>query len=323
LRFSRSSVLALESAARDRPHASFHFTIKAMAKTKQHRILVASDGSPSAEAAITTVIRFPWNPSARARGVVANFPWLKTESAAAQAVVESSVQAAAVATEQALRRRWPAARVAVSNAPPIEAILADAAKFRATVIALGWRGHGAFKRLIAGSVSRAIASNAQCTVLVAREAPKALRRIVVGHDGSPNATQAIELLASLAAPRGARVILVDAVVRQVLPATAGRLPTATRKQLQQELRALNEERRQHAQKLLESGAARLRRVGWKVDIEVRDEDAVAAILAAADDHQADIVAVGARAISGLERLLLGSVANGVLNRSKVPVLLVR
>jgi nucleotide-binding universal stress UspA family protein len=209
------------------------------------------------------------------------------------------------------------------NAAPVDAILADATKFRATVIALGWRGHGAFKRLIAGSVSRAVASNARCAVLIAREAPKAVRRIVVGYDGSPNATRVIELLASLDPPRGARVILVDAVVPQVLPAAAGRLPTATRRQLRQDLRAFNEELRRDAQKLLESGAARLRRVGWKIDTEMRYAAPVAAILAAADDHKADIVIVGARAASGLERLLLGSVANGVLNRSKVPVLLVR
>jgi nucleotide-binding universal stress UspA family protein len=119
----------------------------------------------------------------------------------------------------------------VLSATPLEAILAAAAQFRATVIALGWRGHGAFKRLIAGSVSRAVASNAQCAVLIAREAPKAVRRIVVGHDGSPNATRAIELLASLDPPRGSRAILVHAVVAQVLPAGAGRLPTAMRKQL--------------------------------------------------------------------------------------------
>jgi nucleotide-binding universal stress UspA family protein len=118
---------------------------------------------------------------------------------------------------------------------PSEAILTAAKDFRATVIALGWRGHGAFNRLIAGSVSRSVASNAQCSVLVAREAPKAVRRIVAGYDGSPNAVRAIELLTSLDVPRGSRVILIDAVVRQVLPAAAGRLPTAVRKQVQQEL----------------------------------------------------------------------------------------
>jgi nucleotide-binding universal stress UspA family protein len=294
-----------------------------MATTRQQRILIASDGSPSAEAALATVIRFPWKPAARAKGVVANFPWLRTESAAAQSAMESSVEITAEAAERALRRRWPAAQVAVVEAPPVDAILTAADKFKAHVIAVGWRGHGGFQRLIAGSVSRAVASNARCSVLVVREAPRAIRRVVVGYDGCPHAIRAIELLASLELPRGGRVILVDAVVPHALPAAAGRLPTATRKELQQELRRHNDERREEAQKLLASGAARLRRAGWEVDTEVREVAAVAAILAAADEHRADLVVVGARATSGLQRVLLGSVANGVLNRSKAPVLLVR
>jgi len=294
-----------------------------MANTKQQRILVASDGSQSAEAAMTTVLRFPWKASARAQGVVANFPWLRTESKAAQAAVESSVEIAAETAGRALRRRWPAARVAMVGAPPADAILAAANRSKADVIAIGWRGHGAFQRLIAGSVSRVVASNARCSVLVARVAPKAVRRMIVGYDGSPNARRAIEVLASLEVPRAGRVVLVDAVVPHVLPAVAGRLPSATRRELQEELQRLNGERRAEAQKLLEAEASRLRRAGWKVETELRAVAPVAALLAAAHEHAANVIVVGACAKTRLQRMVLGSVANGVLNRSPVPVLLVR
>lgn len=294
-----------------------------MANTKQQRILVASDGSPSAEAAIRTALGFPWKASARAQGVVANFPWLRTESEAAQAAVESSVEIAAETAGRALRRRWPAARVTVADATPADAILAAANKYKANVIALGWRGHGVFQRLIAGSVSRAVASNARCSVLVARRAPKAIRRILVGYDGSPNAIRAIGLLASLAPPRGGRVILVDAVVPRVVPAAAGRLSTTTQRELQQYIQTVNDERREKARKLLASGGARLERAGWRVDTEVRAIAPVAAILAAADEHAANVIVVGACAKTRVQRVVLGSVANAVLNRSPVPVLLVR
>ena len=50
---------------------------------------------------------------------------------------------------------------------------------------------------------------------------------------------------------------------------------------------------------------------------------LATLLKAAEEHHADVLVVGARATGGLERALLGSVANGALNRSPVPVLLVR
>ena len=40
-------------------------------------------------------------------------------------------------------------------------------------------------------------------------------------------------------------------------------------------------------------------------------------------ERADVLIVGARGVTGLRRLLLGSVAEGALNTSPVPVLIVR
>ena len=47
------------------------------------------------------------------------------------------------------------------------------------------------------------------------------------------------------------------------------------------------------------------------------------VLKAADRANADVLVLGARSVSGMERALLGSVANGALNRSRIPVLVVR
>lgn len=48
-----------------------------------------------------------------------------------------------------------------------------------------------------------------------------------------------------------------------------------------------------------------------------------AILAACDDHGADIIVMGTRGQSGIDRLLMGSVTSRVLRKSSVPVLTVR
>ncbi len=42
-----------------------------MAISKQHQILIASDGSPSAQAALATAVKFPWSASSRVRTVIA------------------------------------------------------------------------------------------------------------------------------------------------------------------------------------------------------------------------------------------------------------
>jgi nucleotide-binding universal stress UspA family protein len=47
------------------------------------------------------------------------------------------------------------------------------------------------------------------------------------------------------------------------------------------------------------------------------------IATVADEEAVDVVAIGSHGRGGLARLVLGSVATGVLQRSKVPVLIVR
>ena len=47
------------------------------------------------------------------------------------------------------------------------------------------------------------------------------------------------------------------------------------------------------------------------------------LLAAVEAVSADLLVVGARGVGGLGRLLLGSVAEGALNQSSAPVLVVR
>ena len=294
-----------------------------MAAPHPHRILIATDGSPPAEAALATAAKFSWPSSAQARAVIASASWLIADSEIARAAIARSFDAAATAARKTLARRWPDSEAVIIDAPPVEAILTEAQRFEASVIVLGWRGHGTFKRLLAGSVSRAIAANAQCSVLVVRTAPQAVRRVVVGYDGCANAERALDLLSSLEPKRGSRVTLVNVVDPIVMPASASALPTSVRANIRREMTALNEERYRQGQAIVAAGAKRLERSGWTAKSEVRVGAPLLNLLKAAEESRADLLVLGARAISGLERALLGSVANGALNRSTIPVLLVR
>jgi nucleotide-binding universal stress UspA family protein len=60
-----------------------------------------------------------------------------------------------------------------------------------------------------------------------------------------------------------------------------------------------------------------------VDYLVRRGDASDAILSTADEVKADLIVVGTHGRRGLDRLLCGSVAESVLQRSSRPVLVVR
>ena len=294
-----------------------------MEMSKQHRILIASDGSPPARVALATAAKFPWPASSRVRTIIARSSWLPADSAQARAAVEKSFQDAANAARRALARRWPESKVVFLDVPPVDAILGEADYFKASLIVLGWRGHGTFRRLLAGSVSRSVAARALCPVLVVREAAGTVSRFVVGFDGCPNAERALEFLSSLEPKRDSRVVLVNVVEPVSVPASVGHLPSSIRADVHRGAAALNKERYQQGQAKVAAGVARLERSGWTAKSEVRVGAPLASLLKAVEEHHADVLVLGARATGGLERALLGSVANGALDSSPVPVLLVR
>ena len=293
-----------------------------MATDIRHHILFASDGSRSADGAMATALEFPWPASAKLRAVVASTSvnWLPTASDQVRAAIEDSFQATATVARSALAQRWPDAEAVVIDAPPAEAILAEAARFDASLIVLGWRGHGAFRRLLAGSVSRKIAENAPCPVLVVREPVKPVRCFVLGYDGCTNAGRALDFLLSLAPTPDCRVIVVNAVEPAAAPGSIGRLPKSLRMHIKSEVAAMNEERQRDAKAHAAEGAARLARAGWQVETEVVVGAPLASLLKASAQHRGDVLVLGARATSGAERLLLGSVANGALNSAPVVLL---
>lgn len=74
---------------------------------------------------------------------------------------------------------------------------------------------------------------------------------------------------------------------------------------------------------LESEAGPLREAGYVVRPSVRFGDPAEEIVTAATDEGVDLIAMATHGRSGIKRLALGSVAEGVLHQAAVPVLLVR
>jgi nucleotide-binding universal stress UspA family protein len=159
-------------------------------------------------------------------------------------------------------------------------------------------------------------------VLVVRRAPKDIRRIVIGVDGSPKARRAVELAARFKPGRGAKITVVRVVEPLSVP-TAVFLPASMKASVRQRVRALNAERMRRTRREMQVVVARLTSAGWSSRMEVRSGAPLAELLDAVEQCGGDLLVVGARAARGLERALLGSVAEGALNLSPVPVLVVR
>jgi nucleotide-binding universal stress UspA family protein len=158
-------------------------------------------------------------------------------------------------------------------------------------------------------------------VLVVKR-PLRVARLVIGVDGSAHSRRAVALVTGLAVPDKGAVTLV-AVLEPLRPVSAGLLPASLRATIGRELAALEAERQQDLQRELDRAARPLRRAGWAVETQVRVGVPLAELLAATHATGADVLVLGARGVGGLERLLLGSVAEGALSRSPVSVLIVR
>jgi nucleotide-binding universal stress UspA family protein len=293
-----------------------------MASARGFRVVVATDGSRDGRAAVAVAGAFPWPAGSQAQGVVACFyPAVGAElSAPVWATIKKGFDRVALGARRALRRRWPTADVVVVDRPPVEAILAEARG--ASAIVVGTRGHGALGRLVLGSVSRNVVRRAPCSTLVVGSRPPRVSRFLVGLDGSPNARRAIAFVAGLEPPRGGRVTLVRVLEPVRLP-SMGLMPASVRGVLESESAAVRAQQLRAARRELGTAAAVLKRAGWRVRSVIRWGRPVDELLAASPAARAHVLAVGARGMGGVARLLLGSVAEGILNRSRLPVLVVR
>ena len=293
-----------------------------MAADSEFRVLVASDGSASAKAAVATAVRFPWPARTRAQGVTARHVPADYRRSILLEALGRSANLIAAGARRILSRRWPGAEVTIVDTTPVAGVLHEAKRFDADVIVLGWRGHGAVRRLLMGSVSRGVVRGATCAVLVVRRGRREVLRIVIGFDGSANARRAVDFVCRLPPPRGGQVTVFTAVDHLDVPSHALAL-SGVRGTVASEVTRINAERTGRAKKDLARAQATLARAGWRVRTEATAGAPLRDLLATVDAAGADLLVVGARGASGVRHLLLGSVADGALNRCPVPVLVVR
>ncbi|MCE4627813.1 MAG: universal stress protein [Desulfurococcales archaeon] len=139
------------------------------------------------------------------------------------------------------------------------------------------------------------------------------RSILVGVDGSEASLRAAERAADLASHHGARIILLSVVP----PPTVflGELMTPEIIDPKPLVDA--------AKSALEKLAERLRKEkGVEVETHVVIGDPAESIVDIAKDFDVDLIVVGRRGLSGIERLFVGSVTRKVLERTDRDVLVV-
>lgn len=143
------------------------------------------------------------------------------------------------------------------------------------------------------------------------------QRIVVAIDGSATAERALQEAIKLAAGK-AQLRLVY-VIEEVYPLDAEGYAYI-------DYAALQEAVRKTGERTLAQAAEKARRSGITAEtalLDVPRARTAGVIDDEAQNWKADLIVIGTHGRSGLSRLLLGSVAEGVVRGASVPVLLVR
>jgi nucleotide-binding universal stress UspA family protein len=289
------------------------------------RIVVGVDGSDASRTAVELVASTTWPIGTEVRLVGAYelaTDWtgltpLPTEPGAdeeAERAFFDQIQA----LSEPLQRSGCAIETVVAHGRPADVLLNEADDLRADLLVVGSHGRGVAASALVGSVSAALVDHASCPVLVARG--PAVTRILVATDGSRSAEAIPSVLLAWKVFRDAPIDVLSVappVTDRVGAALLSGLPIVD----QRPSDAVHEVDRHRV--MADEMAARLVAGGWHAAGALRYGDAPRQIEAAAAEWGADLIITGSRGLSGLRRLLIGSVAHHVLLHSRCSVLVMR
>lgn len=209
------------------------------------------------------------------------------------------------------------ARTHVVFGHPHSVIVGVAGEEAAGLIVMTTHGRSGVSRLTIGSVADKVLRTSDTPLILihsTRTAPVALKRIVVALDGSPLAEVALPEAERLASSMGASLVLVQAVVPTALvyggEGLSGALPVLS------DLEA-------DARDYLEGLAAPIRDRGLEVTVTAAVGIPAQFVLDTARGYGAGLIAMTTHGRSGLDRWMFGSVADTIVRRGDIPLLVVR
>eukprot|EP00002_Diphylleia_rotans_P017356 TRINITY_DN336_c0_g2_i5.p1 TRINITY_DN336_c0_g2~~TRINITY_DN336_c0_g2_i5.p1 ORF type:complete len:333 (+),score=69.41 TRINITY_DN336_c0_g2_i5:85-1083(+) len=229
------------------------------------------------------------------------------ESSEATTATATSTTATATATENR------PLKTLLKHGDITDAILATAQESNAHMIVMGTHGRKGFERFLLGSVTESVLRAAPVPILALRYDPRKpyqpphYKNILVPFDGSPASEFALKYIVFVARTLGAQITLLHIVDNR--PKLFGQ-PNLS-------LEADNAARR-----ALEWASAQSQQLGVQAKIVhmVTAKHPAEAIHEVEQEH--DLICMGSRGLTGIKRLLLGSVTEAVLRIADKPVLVV-
>lgn len=177
----------------------------------------------------------------------------------------------------------------------------------ASLLSIGSRGLDALDRFMLGSVSNHAIHHAPCSVLVVKERPRPVRRIVLAIDGSAASDKALKFL-----------------MRQINPTPDGPDREPMLVTVVHAMPYLKyPEVKEAGKRLMQRYGDKLARSGFQIREALRLGKPADEILSVAKQEKADLIVTGAKGLGAIRRVLLGSVSTRVVQHAHCGVLVVR
>ncbi len=294
------------------------------------RILLATDGSVSADHARDLVAGASWPHGTTVRIVAAldtnpalfGSPWIPAVPPDADRYEDEAIASMREVLERAGAVVSGPGRVVETEllrATPTIAVVEEMKEWRPDLTVVGSRGHGPMETTLLGSTSSAIVDHAAAPVLVARGTT--VRVVTFAEDGSEAARAAERILEGWTIFADALIDVVT-VVDVAAPWRTGIAPAMFGNAMDV-YGDMIASARDTQERLAADTARRLRAAGRRTEMELREGDPAGEIVAAAREDGADLVVMGSRGHTGVTRLVLGGVAHSVLTHAPCSVLIVR
>jgi nucleotide-binding universal stress UspA family protein len=284
------------------------------------RLLLSTDGSEHSEGAIREAIKLAKKCSSKlwVMSVAETNPEFE---ALAPQITEKAGKAARELVEalqaRAKKEGVDCTGIVHQGEDSYKYIVDEAAKNKISMIIMGRRGRTGLKRLMMGSVTSRVIGHAPCNVLVVPRAAKVeFKNILVATDGSKHSAAAASEAIGLAKRNGSKLTVISVVPSELM--------TPTDIEFSMPQRELIAEKEMHeAEKNAKAVKDAAQKEGVAVQAFVMSGKPSDAIIQTAKEKNSDLIVLGSHGKTGIERLLMGSVAERVIVLTACAVLVVK